>query len=119
MGDRSDDEIAADLRDLDEQRFEPLTLAEVGRILHVSTAHLVRRFTRAFGIAPHRYVVGLRIEAARRRLLVGEPAAQVPAGVGFHDQAHLTRHLKRHVGTTSARYASTAPASIIGETSWK
>jgi hypothetical protein len=97
-GDRSDDEIAADLRDLlDEHRFEPLT----------------------FGIAPHRYDVGLRIEAARRRLLEGEPAAQVAEGVGFHDQAHLTRHFKRHVGTRPARYASTAPTSIIGETSWK
>jgi len=33
-------------------------------------------------------------------------AAQVAAGVGFHDQAHLTRHFRRHVGTTPARYAA-------------
>ncbi len=36
----------------------------------------------------------------------GEPVAQVAVGVGFHDQAHLTRHFKRHVGTTPARFAS-------------
>lgn len=105
--DRADDELAADLRDLlDEHRFERVTLAEAGRILHASPAHLVRCFTRTFGIAPHRYVVGRRIDAARRRLLDGEPAAQVAVGVGFHDQAHLTRHFRRHVGTTPARYAS-------------
>jgi AraC-like DNA-binding protein len=104
---RPDHELAADLRELlDERRFEPLTLAEAGRILHGSPAHLVRCFTRRFGIAPHRYLVGRRIEAARRRLLDGEPAAQVAASVGFHDQPHLTRHFKRHVGTTPARYAS-------------
>jgi AraC-like DNA-binding protein len=104
---RPDHEFAADLRDLlDEHRFEPLTLAEAGRILHGSPAHLVRCFTHRFGIAPHRYLVGRRIEAARRRLLDGEPVAQVAAIVGFHDQAHLTRHFKRHVGTTPARYAS-------------
>ncbi len=108
---RPDHELAAGLRELlDEHRFESLTLAEAGRILGGSPAHLVRCFTRAFGIAPHRYLVGRRIDAARRRLLDGEPVAQVAAGVGFHDQAHLTRHFKRHVGTTPARYASSERA---------
>ena len=83
----------------------PLTLREAERILHVSSTHLVRCFSRAFGIPPHRYLLGRRIDAARRGLLAGEPVAQVAVSVGFHDQAHLTRHFKRHVGTTPARYA--------------
>ena len=104
---RPDGDVAADLRDLlDEHRFDQLTLAEAGRVLHVSPAHLVRCFSHAFGIAPHRYLVARRIDDARRRLLEGEPVAQVATGVGFHDQSHLTRHFKRHVGTTPARFAS-------------
>jgi AraC-like DNA-binding protein len=104
---RPDEGVASDLRDLlDEHRFEPLTLTEAGRILHMSPAHLVRCFSRRFGIAPHRYLLARRIEAARRRLLDGEPITQVATSVGFHDQAHLTRHFKRHVGTTPARYAA-------------
>ena len=104
---RPDDEVAADLRDLlDQHRFEAMTLAEAGRILHMSPAHLVRCFTRTFGIAPHRYLLARRIDAARRRLLDGEPVALVATGVGFHDQAHLTRHFRRHVGTTPGNYAS-------------
>jgi hypothetical protein len=63
-------------------------------------------FSRRFGIAPHRYLLARRIDAARGRLLDGEPIAQVATGVGFHNQAHLTRHFKRHVGTTPGRYAS-------------
>jgi AraC-like DNA-binding protein len=107
VGERADDEVAADLRGfLDEHRFEQITLAEAGRLLHVSSAHLVRCFTRTFGISPHRYVVSRRIEAARARLLDGGSPSQVAAGVGFHDQSHLTRHFKRHVGTTPARFAS-------------
>jgi AraC-like DNA-binding protein len=110
---RPDDEIAASLRDLlDERRFEHLTLEEAGRLLHVSPAHLVKCFTRAFGIAPHRYVVARRIDAARRRLLEGEPVAQVATNVGFHDQAHFTRLFKRHVGTTPARFASTRASEL-------
>ncbi len=85
-----------------------MTLAAAGEILGASPAHLVRCFTRTFGIAPHAYVLGRRIEAARRLLLEGEPIAQVAAHVGFCDQSHLTRHFKRHVGTTPGQYGHRA-----------
>jgi AraC-like DNA-binding protein len=112
--DRPDDEVASELRDLlDEHLVEGMTLADAGRVIHASPAQLVRCFSRTFGIAPHRYLLARRIDSARRRLLEGEPVAQVATGVGFHDQAHLTRHFKRHVGTTPASYAS-APRSGSG-----
>jgi len=103
---RPDHEVAADLRDLlDTRASEPVTLAEASRLLGASPGHLTRCFTRAFGIPPHRYLLARRIDAARKRLLDGQPPALVAADVGFHDQAHLTRHFKRHVGTTPARFA--------------
>jgi AraC-like DNA-binding protein len=103
--DRYGGSLAEDLRDLlDARRFVGITLAEAGRILGASPPQLVRSFRRRFGIAPHRYLVGRRIDEARARLLEGQPVARVAANVGFHDQAHLTRHFKRHVGTTPGRY---------------
>jgi AraC-like DNA-binding protein len=98
-------ELAERLRDiLDAHAFETITLAAAGERLGASPAHLVRCFTQTFGIAPHAYVLGRRIEAARPCLLDGEPIARVAASVGFVDQSHLTRHFKRHVGTTPGRY---------------
>jgi AraC-like DNA-binding protein len=112
--DRPDDRVASELRDLlDGHLVEGMTLAEAGRVVHASPAQLVRCFSRRFGIAPHRYLLARRIDAARRRLLDGEPVAQVATGVGFHDQAHLTRHFKRHVGTTPASFASATRRSRI------
>jgi AraC-like DNA-binding protein len=108
-------DLAGRLRDLlDARLFEPVTLAEAGAELGASPTHLVRCFTRAFSVAPHAYVLGRRIDAARHQLLDGRPPAEVAAAVGFHDQSHLTRHFRRHVGTTPARYAfagSSAPSS--------
>jgi AraC-like DNA-binding protein len=99
------DELAERLRELlDAHAFETVTLASTGELLGASPAHLVRCFSQTFGIAPHAYVLSRRIEAARRRLLDGEPIARVAASVGFCDQSHLTRHFKRHVGTTPGRY---------------
>jgi AraC-like DNA-binding protein len=98
--------VASTLRELLDARLpETLTLSEAAGSIGVSTAGLVRAFTRTFGIPPHQYVIGRRIEHARKRLLAGEPAAATAAAVGFHDQAHLTRHFRRHVGVTPARFA--------------
>ena len=106
---RSPQGLAGDLRDLLEERlFERTTLAQAGRDLGASPSHLVRCFTDSFGIAPHRYVTARRIDAARRRLLDGEPIALVAAEVGFYDQAHFSRQFKRHVGTSPGRYVLSA-----------
>lgn len=106
LPDRQAGLLAGELRDLlDGRLFEPTTLAQAGRELGVSPSHLVRCFTRTFGIAPHQYVLARRIGAARARLLDGEPIALVAAGVGFYDQAHFNRQFKRQVGTPPGRYA--------------
>jgi AraC-like DNA-binding protein len=96
---------AAALRDLlDADPGAQHTLAELAERVGASPTHLVRSFAARFGVPPHAYVVGRRVEAARRLLLDGRPPAEVAASVGFHDQAHLTRHFRRHVGTTPGRY---------------
>jgi AraC-like DNA-binding protein len=104
--------LAADLRDLlDAHTTDGLALRDAAALLHAHPAHLVRMFTRAFGLPPHRYLTGRRVEAARRRLLDGEPVAGVAVAVGFHDQAHLHRHFTRLLGVPPGRYARSAAAS--------
>jgi AraC-like DNA-binding protein len=98
--------VAEQLRDLLDASFpESLALADAARALHRHPAHLVRSFRQRFGLPPHRYVTGRRIDLARRLLLDGEPAASVAAVSGFADQAHLHRHFLRHLGTTPGRFA--------------
>jgi AraC-like DNA-binding protein len=105
-GPAADTRVADQLRQLlDARLFETLTLNDSSSILGVSPTHLVRSFTTAYGISPHAYVISRRIDAARRRLLDGQPAAAVAIETGFHDQAHLSRHFTRHVGTTPGRFA--------------
>jgi AraC-like DNA-binding protein len=110
LGGRADEpppaRLAADLRDLlDQHMVAGLALRDAAALLHAHPTHLVRTFTRAYGLPPHRYLTGRRVEAARRRLLDGEPVADVAVAVGFHDQAHLHRHFTRMLGVTPGRYA--------------
>ncbi len=98
--------LAGQLRDLlDEHLPEPVTLEAAAAQLGRSVPHLVRSFTREFGVSPHAYLIGRRVDAARHALLQGARPADVAADLGFYDQAHFTRHFKRHVAVTPARFA--------------
>lgn len=100
--------LADDLRDLlDERLPDTLTLAEAADVLGAHPAYLVRSFGKRFGLPPHRYLTGRRVDRARRLLLAGQPAADVAVATGFTDQAHLTRHFKRYLATTPGRFATT------------
>jgi AraC-like DNA-binding protein len=90
---------------LDDHATTQLSLAWAAGTLDRSVPHLVRSFTRQFGLSPHAYVIGRRIDAARRLMLRGAAPADVATAVGFYDQAHFTRHFKRHTATTPASYA--------------
>jgi AraC-like DNA-binding protein len=81
--------------------------------LGVSASHLVRAFRREYGVPPHRYLTGRRIDLARRLLLDGEPPSRAAAAAGFYDQAHLTRHFRRMLGTTPGRYVRPAGGSVV------
>jgi AraC-like DNA-binding protein len=91
---------------LDDHLTGDVTLRAAADLLDRSVAHLVRSFHRRYRISPHAYVIGARIDMARKLLLAGMPPARVAVETGFHDQAHLTRHFTRHVSIPPARYAA-------------
>ncbi|MFH9084601.1 MULTISPECIES: AraC family transcriptional regulator [unclassified Streptomyces] len=101
--------LARRLRELlDARVVEGISLEEAGRLLHAHPAHLIRAFSGAYGIAPHQYLMSLRVGRARRLLLDGVPPGEAAPVAGFYDQAHLTRHFKKLVGVTPGRYRSRA-----------
>ncbi|WP_117211702.1 AraC family transcriptional regulator [Allorhizocola rhizosphaerae] len=97
--------VAEQMRELMDARVaEGVSLRDAALAIGAHPAHLVRAFTRRFGLPPHRYLTGRRIELARRLILAGMPLAQVATAAGFYDQAHLTRHFRRHLGITPGNY---------------
>ncbi|HEV3123042.1 MAG TPA: helix-turn-helix domain-containing protein [Candidatus Dormibacteraeota bacterium] len=68
--------------------------------LGLSTRHLHRRCLPIFGYGPLRLARVLRLRRAVNESRTGVPLAQVAAGCGYADQAHLSRETRALAGTT-------------------
>ncbi|MNM80065.1 Transcriptional activator NphR [compost metagenome] len=79
-------------------------LDQLAAVTGVDRFRLTRAFKAAYGIAPHAYLVQLRLATARRLLARGEQPAAVAMALGFADQSHLGRWFMRAYGLTPALY---------------
>ncbi len=83
---------------------QDLALDELTWASGVDRFRLSRAFKAAFGIAPHAYLVQLRLARARQLLASGQPPARVAMTLGFADQSHMGRWFRRAYGLTPAHY---------------
>ncbi|MCA1625949.1 MAG: helix-turn-helix domain-containing protein, partial [Acidobacteria bacterium] len=67
--------------------------------------HISRTFKQHVGLAPHEYLVQLRVACAKAKLAEGMPIADAAIYSGFTDQSHLNRHFKRITHLTPGEYA--------------
>jgi AraC-like DNA-binding protein len=106
---RAEPRLARRLREvLDRDLLDVPTLESLAAELDSHPTQLIRAFGREYGLPPHRYVTGRRVDRARALLLDRVPPAEVAATVGFYDQAHLTRHFRATLGVTPGAYARAA-----------
>ena len=89
---------------LRERLGDSITLDDLADYADLDKFHLCRAFRAQVGMPPHTYLTHLRIARAKELLLRGVRASDVAPLVGLYDQAQLTRHFRRLVGTTPARY---------------
>lgn len=80
---------------------QDISLDALAQTVNISSSHLRRLFKQATGMAPHQYLINLRVNRAKELLLTNSLSiSEVAAEVGFADQSHLHRHFKRIFGIT-------------------
>lgn len=92
-------------RVLDADLVDVPTLEAIAIDIGAHPTQLIRAFGREYGMPPHRYVTGRRIDRARGLLLDGMAPSDVAATVGFYDQAHLSRQFRKTLGVNPGAYA--------------
>jgi transcriptional regulator GlxA family with amidase domain len=74
-------------------------LADIAKACRLSVSHFSRAFRRSAGLAPHAWLLGVRVEAAKAMLRQHEASLSVVAvACGFADQSHFTRVFARRTG---------------------
>ncbi len=76
-----------------------VSLDELAKACGLSVGHFARAFRRSTGVAPHRWLVRLRLELAAGMLRDNRlPLSRIAADCGFSDQSHFTRAFSRAMG---------------------
>lgn len=75
-----------------------ISLDELSKISMLSKFHFVRAFRQAFGMAPHQFLIQVRIERAKHLLSTGLEVAQTGRLVGISDSSSFSRLFKNQTG---------------------
>jgi AraC-like DNA-binding protein len=98
-------------RDLADARyFEPLGVDDLARAAGLSRAHFSREFRRAFGEAPHGYLLTRRLERAAAMLRTTDRSvADICFSVGLQSVGSFTTSFTRTYGTSPTAYRDIFP----------
>jgi AraC family transcriptional regulator len=77
----------------------------LARSCGLSVSHFARCFKQSLGVSAHRYLIRLRVEAAKERLATADSAlSEIALECGFSDQAAFSRTFGSMVGSTPGRW---------------
>lgn len=93
-------------RDAMDRAFaQPLEVAALARVAHVSPAHFSRQFRATFGETPHRYLQRRRVERAMELLReTDRPVTEICFDVGFNSLGTFSRTFRAIVGESPTSY---------------
>ena len=102
--------LEAARREIDARYFAPLDCRMLADTARMSRHHFIRMFGDLFGMSPYRYLLHVRVRAAKRLLLCSrEPIEVIAAGVGFRSGPSLTRAFKQSEGASVSTFCQSAP----------
>ncbi len=99
------EDLAEAVLHIREHYDQPLRVADLAALAHLSEYRLARRIRALFGLTPAQLVIKTRIDAARGMLQDTRiPIGTIALACGYCDQSALTRQFKAAVGLTPAQY---------------
>ena len=91
---------------IEEHLADEISLSSLARLVQLSPFHFSRAFKQSFGVPPHRYLTGQRIERAKA-LLVERKLSVTEIGlldVGFSETSSFTSAFRKLTGETPTEY---------------
>jgi AraC family transcriptional regulator len=89
---------------LDAHYAEPHSLFALARSVGMSTFQFARIFSELQGVAPHQYLLRVRLEKAAGMLRDGAPVTQCCFDAGFSNLSHFTRSFRKRFGCVPSQF---------------
>ncbi|MDT8716842.1 AraC family transcriptional regulator [Clostridium sp. 19966] len=89
---------------LRENYLSSVTLGELAEACNMSKYYLIKKFEENYGLPPHKYIINLRVNNAKKLLRKRKTFAQVALESGFYDQSHFIKAFKAYTGVTPLEY---------------
>jgi AraC family transcriptional regulator len=90
---------------IEEHLAEPISLATLAKLVRLSPYYFCRAFKQSFGMPPHRYHTGQRIEHAKTLLAKSDPSVtDIGFTVGFNQTSSFTAAFRKATGLTPTGY---------------
>lgn len=84
---------------------EALGCRDIAGLAGLSVSQCARQFRRITGLAPHRYLLQVRVALVKTLLCESErDLVLIAADAGFADQSHMNRVFRRLTGTTPGAF---------------
>jgi AraC-like DNA-binding protein len=99
---------------MDRSYSQPLNVAALARMVHVSEAHFIRTFRATFGETPHRYLQRRRVERAMFLLRqTDQSVTGISIDVGFLSLGTFSRTFREIVGESPSEFRNSgAPVAV-------
>ncbi len=100
-----DDDNLKELQDaIIEKPENKYLIEEMAEGSQISPYYLIRKFKKAFGLAPHQFQIQCMVRKAQKLLETAKSIPEVAYETGFCDQSHLDRCFRKIVGMTPSQY---------------
>jgi AraC family transcriptional regulator len=93
---------------IEEHLAEDMSLLALARLVGLSPFHFARAFKQTFGMPPHRYLTGRRME--RAKTLLAQPklsVTEIGLGLGFSDTSAFTAAFRKFTNQTPSGFRRT------------
>jgi AraC family transcriptional regulator len=82
-----------------------ISLDALAAIAGISSYHFIRQFKKSMNVSPLQYIIGLRMEAAKKLLMQSDLSiTEIALEVGYDSISHFINLFKRHTGVTPAQF---------------
>ena len=103
---------------IDKNSHEALALEDLARIVGMSQFHFCRVFRNHVGTTPHQYILGRRMDQAKRLLWANGDVSgisismlEIALACDFNSPSHFAAQFKRHTGSTPLQWQRSAVAN--------